>query len=251
MTPASLTLRTAEGITFSLPLAGPVLRFVAWSVDALAATFAAVLAVTGVQAVGTLLPNLAEAVALLAFFAVQTGYGIAAEWLWRGQTPGKKLFGLRVVDAGGRRLQFNQIVLRNLLRPVDALPLLYLVGGIACLVTRHVQRLGDLAANTVVIRITRQALPDVQQVAPGRFNSLRVHPHLAARLRQRVSPGEAMAALQALLRRDRLEPTARVRLYADFADHFRALVPYPPEVTEGLTDEAYLRAVVDVLFRAR
>ena len=60
-----------------------------------------------------------------------------------------------------------------------------------------------------------------------------------------------MAALHDLLRRDRLDPEPRVRLFADFAEHFRLLVEFPPEATEGLTDEAYLKAVVDVLFRTR
>ncbi|MCX7823963.1 MAG: RDD family protein, partial [Verrucomicrobiae bacterium] len=74
------------------------------------------------------------------------------------------------------------------------------------------QRLGDLAANTIVTRHPALAEPDVDQLMAGKFNSFRDHPHLAARLRQRVSPGEAAIALQALLRRDEFEPAARVEL---------------------------------------
>jgi uncharacterized RDD family membrane protein YckC len=246
-----LSLRTAEGVTFSLPLAGPAARFLAWLIDL--AAIGILLSVLGALAefLDVLLPAWGQALAVLLFFLTQSGYGIAMEWLWRGQTVGKRALGLRVMDADGLRLQFGQIVMRNLLRPADALPLFYMVGGISCLVTARAQRLGDLAANTVVIRLRRHRLPDYEQVAPDRFNSLRTHPHLVARLRQRVSPAEAMAALQALLRRDRLDAVARVTLYAEFADHFRRLVSFPSETLEGLTDEGYLRAVVDVLFRAR
>lgn len=251
MNSSRLSLRTAEGITFNLPLAGPVARFLAWCVDAVAAGLLTGLLGSVAGMVNVILPGLAEALVVLAFFLIQTGYGIALEWFWRGQTPGKRLFGLRVMDAEGLRLQFGQVVMRNLLRPVDALPVLYMVGGAACALTRHAQRLGDLAANTVVIRTTRQYAPDYRQIAAGPFNSLRAHPHLAARLRQRVTPPEAMAAFQALLRRDTLEPAARVALFAELAEHFRDLVPFPPEAVEGLTDEAYLRAVTDVLFRPR
>lgn len=247
----TLLIRTPEGILFSQSLAGPVTRFLAWGID-----LVCIIAVTSV--VGVLLamlrlisPDVAQAVSILVFFVISVGYGMATEWYWRGQTLGKRLLRLRVVDAQALRLHFSQIVIRNLLRFVDALPLFYLVGGVACLLTRQAQRLGDIAASTVVIHLPRIAEPDLDQVLAGKFNSLRDYPHLAARLRQRVSPTEAAIALQALLRRDALEPHARVELFADIAGHFRALVPFPPEATEGLTDEQYVRNAVDVLYRAR
>jgi hypothetical protein len=189
--------------------------------------------------------------AALIFFLSQTGYGIAFEWWWRGQTPGKRLVGLRVMDADGLRLQFGQVAIRNLLRPVDSLPILYLVGGASCLLSRNMQRLGDLAANTVVVRVRRSVAPDFAALDADRFNSLRAHPHLAARLRQRISPAEATAALHAVLRRDQLDPNARVALFTELGHHFRAAVEVPAEILEGLTDEAYVRAVVDILFRPR
>jgi RDD family len=173
------------------------------------------------------------------------------EWAWRGQTVGKRLFRLRVVDAESRRLQFNQIVTRNLLRFVDSLPLFYFVGGVVCWLSPRCQRLGDIAANTIVIRHPRLAEPDLDQLLAGKYNSLRQFPHLAARLRQRVAPAEAAVAFQALLRRDDFEPVARVELFADLAAHFRAKVEFPSEATDGITDEQCLRNVVDVLYRTR
>ena len=111
--------------------------------------------------------------------------------------------------------------------------------------------LGDIAAGTVVVHLPKHAEPDLDQLLAGKFNSLRAHPHLEARLRQRVSPDEARLALQALVRRDELEPAARVTLFADLAAHFKALVTFPPEDTDAMPDEQYIRNVVDILFRTR
>jgi len=248
---SALEIRTPEGIVFSQLLAGPVVRALAWGIDLLA-----------IGALGTVLgslllplqvisPSLGGAAATLGYFFISIGYGVVCEWWWRGQTVGKKLLRLRVVDAEGLRLQFNQIVTRNLLRFVDSLPLFYFVGGLVCWFSPKCQRLGDLAANTLVIRHPRLAQPDLDQLLAGKYNSLRQYPHLAARLRQRVSPAEAAIALQAVLRRDEFEPIARVELFADLAAHFRAAVVFPAEATDGVTDEQYLRNVVDVVYRSR
>jgi uncharacterized RDD family membrane protein YckC len=250
MKTASLQIRTPEGIVFSQALAGPVTRFLAWLVDLLAIGAALTTLGSVLVPLQLLSPGLAAAAMTLCYFAISIGYGVVCEWWWRGQTIGKRLFRLRVVDAEGLRLQFNQIVIRNLLRFVDSLPVFYFVGGLVCWFNAKAQRLGDWAANTIVIRIPRLAEPDLDQILAGKFNSLRHYPHLAARLRQRVSPAEAALALQALLRRDRFEPVARVELFAEIAAHFRAKVQFPPEATDGITDEQYLRNVVDVIFRA-
>ncbi|MBI3882218.1 MAG: RDD family protein [Verrucomicrobia bacterium] len=248
---STLQIRTPEGIAFSLLLAGPVTRFLAWLVDVGIVIAATVLINSVAGILGVLSPDFAQALAVLLFFGLQIGYGIGAEWWWRGQTVGKRLLRLQVMDAAGLRLHFSQIVIRNLLRFVDGLPAFYLVGGLACLISKRAQRLGDLAANTIVIRNPKVAQPDLDQLLAGKFNSLREHPHLEARLRQRVSPGEAAVALQALVRRDDLEPAARVELFAELAAHFKSLVEFPAESIEGIADEQYVRNVVDLLFRPR
>lgn len=244
-------IKTPEGIVFSQLLAGPVARFGAWFVDLLvimALNYILGMALVFLQIVGG---DIAAAVMVLAYFAISIGYGVLTEWAWRGQTLGKKLLRLRVIDAEGLRLQFNQIVIRNLLRFVDALPVLYFVGGITCLLNKNSQRLGDLAANTLVVHVPRITEPDLDQLLAGKFNSLRQYPHLEARLRQRVSPAEAALVLQALLRRDEFEPQARVELFTDLAAHFREKVEFPSEALDGITDEQYLRNVADVLHRSR
>ncbi len=245
----TLTLRTPEGVVFALPLASPVARCLAWAVDfgCVAVASGAVGGALGL--LGLASPDLARALAILSYFALSLGYGIALEWKWRGQTVGKRLLHLRVVDQEGLRTRFSQIAVRNLLRPLDMLPAYYGVGGAACLLSPRAQRLGDLAAGTVVVRQPPVAEPDLDQVGGERYNSFRDHPHLAARLRQRADPGLAALALRALLRRDRLEPAARVALFAELAGRLRELAAFPEEATLGLTDEQHVRNAVDVFFR--
>ncbi|MEP6664270.1 MAG: RDD family protein [Verrucomicrobiota bacterium] len=247
----TLLIKTPEGISFSMLIASPVTRFLAYVIDLGCLSAATVLISSLLGFLHLLSFDLARAISILVFFVLQIGYGITAEWHWRGQTIGKRLLRLRVVDAQGLRLQFSQIVLRNLLRFVDMLPAFYLVGGITAFLNRRGQRLGDLAANTLVTRHPKIDEPKLDQLLAGKFNSLRHHPHLEARLRQRVSPSEATVALQSILRREEFEPAARIALFAEMADYFRSLVEFPPEAVEGITDEQYLRNVVDVLFRAR
>jgi len=245
----TLIVRTPEGILFPLLLAGPVTRFLAWLIDLVCIMIFTSLFSVVVELAATVSIGVALLVRAIGYFAISIGYGMALEWFWRGQTVGKRFLRLRVMDAQGLRLHPSQIVIRNLLRAVDMLPLFYLTGGLACLLTRRAQRLGDLAANTIVVRQPKTAQPDLDQLLAGKFNSFREHPHLVARLRQRVTPPEARLALQALLRRDELEPMARVNLFGELTARFRSLVPFPAEITDGLSDEQYVRNVADILFR--
>ena len=121
-------------------------------------------------------PGPGYALSILSYFVISIGYGILCEWAWRGQTVGKRMFRLRVVDAEGLRLQFNQVVTRNLLRAVDSLPFLYFIGGTVCWFSPRCQRLGDIAANTIVVRHLRQREPDLDQIMAGKYNSLRQYP---------------------------------------------------------------------------
>ena len=247
----TLTISTPEGVEFSMLLAGPISRFLAWSVDLLAILSLNKLLNVVIGAAGIISQDLAAAGGILGYFVVSIGYGIALEWLWRGQTLGKRLLRLRVTDVNGLQLQFSQVVIRNLLRFVDSLPALYLVGGMACLINRHAQRLGDYAANTIVVWNPRLDEPDLDQLLEGKYNSFRKHPHLEARLRQNVSPAEARIALQALVRRDEIGPGSRVELFESLVSHFKSIVAFPPEATDGISDEQYVRNVVAALFRPK
>ena len=245
-----LTIRTPEGITFNLILAGPISRSLAWLLDAVAILVATMVLASVLRALGGLVSDVSMALFLIAVFIVSFGYAMVLEWFWHGQTLGKRVLGLRVMDVRGLRLQPYQIVIRNLLRAVDSLPMAYLLGGVVCLINRHAQRLGDLAANTIVIRERRVVEPDLDVISEQmRYNSFRDYPHLAARLRQRTAPEEAELALQALMRRDVITPEPRVALFEEMGAHFRKKVTFPQEALEGVSDEQYVRNVVDVLFK--
>jgi uncharacterized RDD family membrane protein YckC len=223
----------------------------AWSVDLLAILAISNLLNVFLGLVGLISRDLAMAANILGYFIVSIGYGIFLEWYWHGQTLGKRLMRLRVTDVHGLRLQFSQVVIRNLLRFVDSLPALYLVGGVACLINPRAQRLGDFAANTIVVWTPRIDEPNLDQLLGGKFNSFRSYPHLEARLRQHTSPVEAQIALQAVLRRDEFEPRARVELFESIVFYFRNIVSFPPEATDGISDEQYVRNLVDALFRPK
>ena len=251
MKTSTLNIRTPEGIVFSQVLAGPVTRFLACFIDQLCIQAVLMLLGLVISLIAVVSSNFAVAFYVMGYFIVSIGYGILFEWSWRGQTIGKRLLRLRVMDVEGMRLQFNQIVVRNLLRFVDSLPAFYFVGGMTCWINSKCQRLGDIAANTVVVRHPRLSEPDLDQVLAGKFNSLRQFSHLAARLRQNVSPAEADIALQSLLRREEFDPVARVELFGELAAHFQAKVEFPAEATDGVADEQYLRNVVDVIYRTK
>ena len=204
-----------------------------------------------ISLLGIFSADLARGVIAVGFFVLATGYGIALEWLWDGQTLGKRLLHLRVMDERALPLQFSQVVVRNLLRAVDSLPVAYLVGGLVAVGSRKAQRLGDVAAATVVVHDLPVAGLDLTGLVLAKYNSLRGQQHVAARLRAQTSPALAQAALQALVRREQFEPAARLALFAELAAHFRALTPLPPELEEGISDEQFVRNVVEVLFGAR
>jgi len=251
MKTSTLNIRTPEGIVFSQQLAGPTTRFLACFIDQLCIQLmlTVVTIILGIMAVINV--NFAMAFLAIGYFVVSIGYGILFEWIWRGQTIGKRVLRLRVMDVEGMRLQFHQIVVRNLLRFVDSLPAFYFIGGVTSWFNSKCQRLGDIAANTVVIRHPRVDEPDLDQVLAGKFNSLRQFPHLAARLRQNVTPAEADIALQSLLRREEFDPVSRVELFGELAAHFQTKVEFPAEATDGVTDEQFLRNVVDVIYRTK
>jgi len=247
---SSLSIETPEGVVFSYQLATPVTRALAWAIDFAAIGAASSMTAKVAQALGILSTDVARALGVALYFPISIAYGIVLEWRWRGQTLGKRVLGLRVVDAHGLRLQLTQIALRNLLRAVDMLPLLYLVGGIATLVSRKGQRLGDLAANTVVAHERQWQEPDLEQIAPARYNSLAAWPHLAARMRSLASPEAVGIAVQAIARRDGYDAAARVELFRDLAAYFRSLVEFPEAGVEGLTDEQYVRSALRVIYGA-
>ena len=156
--PDKLSIDTPEQIALEFPLASVGSRFLALALDTLvqAGTFLLVLifmfgvAIVGV-ALGANFGVWGTALAILAGFILYYGYFAAFEILWNGQTPGKRWVGLRVISESGRPIGPFEAILRNLLRIVDQLPAIYAVGTVCVFLTQRNQRLGDLAAGTVVV----------------------------------------------------------------------------------------------------
>jgi uncharacterized RDD family membrane protein YckC len=137
---------TPEGIELSVRLAGPVPRALAWLIDLFVrmAVFWSMSFV--VQAWG----KVGAGFMLIVWFALEWFYPTLCEVWWDGATPGKKALGLVVLQADGTPVRFAASLVRNLLRGVDFLPFFYGFGLLSMLMTRDFQRLGDIAAGTVV-----------------------------------------------------------------------------------------------------
>ncbi|MBF0570824.1 MAG: RDD family protein [Candidatus Omnitrophica bacterium] len=243
-----LTIRTPEGVEFSFLLAGPVSRCLALTIDFFVKIVIMNVAATISNIFKIISIDFSASFLIISYFIVSICYSITLEWCWQGQTLGKRLFRLRVIDAQGLRLHFSQVVIRNLLHVIDMLPVFYLVGGLSCILSNKAQRLGDLAANTIVIYVPKIEQPELDQLLKGKYNSLRRYPHLCSRLRQNVSPDEAEIAMQAIIRRDDFDPSERIKLFEEIAQYFKTKVIFPDEDIENVSDEQYVRNVVDILF---
>ena len=150
-------VETPEGIRIGLHAAGALTRARAWMADTLIRI--AVLMFGG--SVLGMLGTTGTAMYLLLFFAVTWIYPVLFETLWNGQTPGKKMFDLRVVNANGTPVTWLASITRNLLRTADFLPLFYAVGLVTCWFDPFGRRLGDLAANTLVVHTEPRHKPPV------------------------------------------------------------------------------------------
>ena len=158
---------TPEGIELTLRLAGPVPRALAWSVD-LALRVVVVLVV---MMAASQLGRAGWGVVLLAAFFVEWILPALFEAQMGGQTPGKRFFGIAVLNDDGTPLRWPGALTRNLLRAVDFLPFFYAFGLVAMLLNRDFKRLGDLAAGTVVVYLStekeaQRKIPEAPPLAP-------------------------------------------------------------------------------------
>ena len=158
---------TPEGIELTLHLAGPVPRAAAWAID-LALRIAIVVAASFVF---LQLGRAGWGVVLLTAFFVEWLLPAWLEAAWRGQTPGKRVMGLMVLNDDGTPVRWPAALTRNLLRAADFLPILYGLGLVAMLMNRDFKRLGDLAAGTVVVyqqerRAAAKKIPEAPAIVP-------------------------------------------------------------------------------------
>lgn len=216
-------VRTPENVSFEFELAGVGMRAVAWGVDVLIMGGALLAGSVVASLLGILLGGFATAIYFVAAFLVQWGYGSVLEWLWAGQTVGKRVVGIRVLTAAGTRISFMQSVIRNLARIVDLLPglpivPLYGVGVASALLDGHGRRLGDLAAGTVVVRQRKSPRPAAVIAPVDRYNSFIQDPaiiHASAR----ITPPERDVMLGLAVRRESLPLAVRYALFSKLAGH--------------------------------
>jgi len=248
-TTAVLTVATPEGVVFRLPLAGPAPRLYAMLLD----TAIVLAAVNGlgwlVYGIFAKAPGFGIMVITLAEFAIGFAYAALLEGFWNGQTIGKRLFHLRVIDQAGLPLRIEQAWVRNLMRVFDALPLAYLVGGISALSSPLLQRFGDRVAGTLVVRETPLAAPAEESWTRQKYNSFMDYPAIAMRLRRAATPELGSLIQDALRRRNELTPYARREIYRELAMYLQnEIAPFPDELVEMLSDEQYLINAAGVLF---
>ena len=237
-----ISVATPEGVTLEATLAGVGSRFVAGVIDqvlrwSLLLALVALLAIGQVNLGGDGFAGAGTVALIVAIFFVQFGYDVLFETLASGRTPGKRWTGLRVVKKGGTPVGFLASALRNILRIVDSLPGFYLVGILSVMFTANNQRLGDLAAGTIVVRERRQttALPSSPAASVAAPADSALYDVSA------VSAEELATVRRFLERRATLTPEARDRLALDMATRLGPKVVGPPRQWEP---EAFLEYLV-------
>jgi uncharacterized RDD family membrane protein YckC len=234
-----LNIDTPEQVALEFSLATIGSRFLAVAIDTIIQIACAIVLLlvvaAGIWATGAL--GLAArpwvlAVLVIGGFVIYYGYFAVFETLWNGQTPGKRMIGLRVIHASGRPISAWEAILRNVVRLVDQMPAIYAIGIVSVFVTERSQRLGDLAAGTVVVH--ERLAESLDDVAPQRRVARSAH---GAR---RLAPEEISVIELFFSRRGQLDGYARMRTAHQIARRVRERL----EINAQLDDEQLLEDVV-------
>lgn len=234
-TEETLIIETPERVPLAFSLASIGNRFLAAAIDHLLQYFAIItvawigLAIAGISVFGGEgtpageiigdLPNWILALLIVAIFLLFAGYFIFFEWLWDGQTPGKRLMKLRVIREDGRPITLWEAAARNLLRIFDAIPGLvipiYSIGLIVIFLSNRDQRVGDIFAGTVVIRERSGEAPTFSETFSVRVSDAafrRVQPRTDFQANIALLTYDEIEVVENLLRR-RWDLTERQRLW--------------------------------------
>lgn len=169
-----LIIETPERVPLHFALASIGNRFLACAIDhALQAVtlFVVIIGFTLIANYSTVgdrllsLPKWIQAILVLVVFLIFSSYFAFFEWIWNGQTPGKRWLKLRVIREDGRPVTFWEAAVRNLLRTLDMMPTgFYSIGLISVFISSSDQRVGDMVAGTVVVREREAEAPAFAQV---------------------------------------------------------------------------------------
>jgi uncharacterized RDD family membrane protein YckC len=211
-------LVTPERIIVAHPLAGPFRRFAAYLIDlgVLALMIAVVLLVSFFLAILSGGSGAVIGLTLVAFFVLSWGYGTFCEGFFNGRTIGKACLGIRVVSDRGIPISGAQALLRNLVGSIDGVfPFFFQIGLASMTLSRRFQRLGDLAAGTMVVREERTSRrgfarvkePEVDALLPWLPSRIAVRSELARALSDYIA---ARGRFGQGIRAELAEPLARI-----------------------------------------
>jgi uncharacterized RDD family membrane protein YckC len=226
---------TSEAVALDLDLAGLGSRLVAALMDGVIQAAGMVVII---MAGALLLQNLnvgegAPIALAILYLGVFFGYPGLFEGLWEGRTPGKRIAGIRVVQDNGLPVTWRHVAIRTIFRLLD----MPVVGALAILLTKRSQRLGDLAAGTIVVHEHKTPAPQTLDLAPdGPRDALAGSLDTTA-----VSDGDYVLLRSFLTRRSSLRSGARAELAARLAATLRQRSGMPHT---DLSDEQLLEAVI-------
>jgi uncharacterized RDD family membrane protein YckC len=238
---------STEKVPFHYRVAGLGSRLLAWLLDLLVLVLFLYAGAVYLVTLDAGRPGLGLGLVALWQFALLWGYFLCFEWLWHGQTPGKRALGIRVITVEGTSITFVQAAVRNVLRVVDGLPLPFLLYGLGFAVAacnRESRRLGDLAAGTLVVHVESrgkpiQALHDRSDAAYRQREAM-----LRQRLEQLDRP-QKQTLLELCLRREQLRVADRAKLFRAAAEYFQERLDLAPE--EYQSDEKFVLQLAAVL----
>lgn len=240
-----VVITTPEHVPIRLEPAGAGSRFLATIVDAAIVNGTGMILATLLAAA---LPiGFAVALIITINFALTWGWHVYFETRRQGRTPGKRILKLRVVDARGLPVSLYQSLVRNVVRALDFAPAFYGIGAISILVTPTRRRLGDIVADTLVVRDAQPLTYKGQLASERRHNSLRT-PRVLRLIRHRISLEEREFLLNLCLRADRMSAEARYDLMEDVARAYRQELGIEEESISG---ENFVRDLTAVLFNPR
>lgn len=240
-----LTITTPEHVPIRLEPAGAGSRFLAILIDSLLVT--AISAAAGMLLMLVLPQGLAAALLITLNFVLTWGWHVFFETRKQGRTPGKRMLRLRVIDARGLPVSLYQSLVRNIVRVLDFAPAFYGIGAVATLTTRSRRRLGDLVADTLVVRDTQPVEWKGQVASERRHNSLRT-PRVLRQIRNRITLEEREFLLTLCIRADRMSPAARYDLMQEVAAEYRQRLDFEDP---SLSGENFVRALTAVMFNPR
>jgi uncharacterized RDD family membrane protein YckC len=237
-----LTITTPEHVPIRLEPAGAGSRFLAITIDAFLIT-AVASSISGLFAT-FLSEGVAGAIFITLNFFLTWAWHIWFETRRQGRTPGKRALKIRVIDARGLPVSLHQSLVRNITRVLDFVPVFYGVAAIAVMSSPSRRRLGDILADTLVVRDAQPLAYRGALAAERRHNSLRT-PRVLRLARHRISLEEREFLLTLCLRADRMTAEARYDLMEEVAREYRKKLGIEEEQMSG---ENLVRDLTAALF---